>query len=211
MKAGWVLLLRKIRKHFKDFQYVLIWERTKRGWPHVHIACRGPYIARSFLKYWWNEFTGAPIVHITKINSERHAARYLAKYFLKDQGPILRILGRRNLVQFSKGWSLRDVKSSGNIKPTDFTWFRLPTSSAFAVQEMVRCHHQLFNPQGKSRVSWFLLEPNQIIPGTGSMSGEALAVLHAPLYKCNSPPSPVLDEPPLQKNLVFLWGLKYFV
>jgi len=203
MKAGWVRLLRKIRKYHKDFQYALTWELTKRGWPHIHIASRGPYIAHSFFKYWWKAFTGAPVVNVTKINSPRHAARYIAKYFVKDQGPILRLLGHRKLVQFSRGWSLRDAKSSGDLVPTDFTWFRLPTSSAFAVQEMVRHHHQLFNPQGKSKVSWFLLDPNEVIPGTDGRSFEALALLHAPPYKCNSPPPPALDGPPLQEKLPF--------
>ncbi len=211
MKAGWVLLLMKIKKHFKDFQYVLIWELTKHGWPHIHIACRGPYIPHAFLKYWWNAFTDAPVVNITQIKSPRHAARYIAKYFVKDQGPILRLLGHRRLVQVSRDWSLRDVKSSGNLKPMDFTWFRLPTSSALAVREMIRYHHLPFNPQGKTKVSWFMLEPGQVIPGTEGQTLEDVAVLHPPLYKCNSPPPPVLDEPPLQKNLVFLWGLKYFI
>ncbi len=203
MKTGWVRLLSKIRKHFKDFQYVLIWELTKRGWPHIHIASRGPYISHAFLKYWWNAFTGAPVVNITKINSQRHASRYIAKYFTKDQGPILRLLGHRRLVQFSRGWSLRDVKSSGCIEPMDFTWFRLPTSNALAVREMIRYHHKLFNPQGKTKVSWFMLEPGQVIPFTDGKTLEDIAVLHPPLYKCNSPPSPVLGRPPLQGTLVF--------
>ncbi len=203
MKAGWVRLLNKIRQHTKGFQYVLIWELTKRGWPHIHIAFRGPYISHAFLKYWWNAFTGAPVVNITQIKSPRHASRYIAKYFVKDQGPILRLLGHRRLVQFSRGWALRAVKSSGNIKPMDFTWFRLPTSSASAVREMIRYHHLPFNPQGKNKVSWFMLEPGQVIPFTEGKTLEAIAVLHPPLYKCNSPPPPVLGRPPLQKNLVF--------
>ena len=203
MKAGWVRLLRQIRKHFKDFQYVLIWELTKHGWPHVHIASRGPYIPQSFLKYWWKAFTGASIVHITKINNPRHASRYIAKYFTKDQGPILRLLGRRRLVQFSRGWALRAVKSSGFIEPTDFTWFRLPTTCALAVQEMISYHHSLFNPQGKGKVSWFLVDPNQIIPGTDGKTLEDVAALHPPPYKSRSPPSPALGEPPPQEKLLF--------
>ncbi len=203
MKAGWVHLLRQINKHFKGFEYVLVWELTKRGWPHVHIACRGPYIPQEFLRYWWNAFTNAPIVHITKIKSPLHASRYLAKYFVKDQGPILRLLGHRRLVQFSRGWSLRDVNSSGDLEPTEFIWFRLPTSSASAVQEMLRFRHKLFNPQGKRKVSWFLLDPNQVIPGTDGQAYEALALLHAPPYKCNSPPPSALDGPPLQEQLLF--------
>ncbi len=211
MKLGWVRLLNKIKRHTKGFQYVLIWELTKRGWPHIHIAARGPYLSHAFLKYWWNAFTGAPVVNVTRIKSPRHASRYIAKYFTKDQGPILRLLGHRRLVQLSREWSLRDVKPSGCIEPMDFTWFRLPTSSALAVREMIRYHHSLFNPGCKNRVSWFLLEPGQVIPGTEGQTLEDVAVLHAPPYKCNSPPSPVLEEPPFQKNLVFLWGLKYFV
>ncbi len=203
MKAGWVRLLRKIRKHFKDFQYVLIWELTKRGWPHIHIACRGPYIPREFLKYWWNEFTSAPMVHITKIKSPLHASRYLAKYFVKDQAPVLRLLNHRRLVQYSRRWALRDTESSGQLEPADYIWFRLPTTRASSVSDMIRCHHLLFNPQGKTNVSWFLLDPERIIPGAACLDYEGISVLHAPPYKCNSPPPSALDGPPLQEKLLF--------
>ncbi len=203
MKAGWVRLLNKIKQHTRGFQYVLIWELTKRGWPHIHIAARGPYISHAFLKYWWNAFTGAPVVNITQIKSPIHASRYIAKYFTKDQGPILRLLGHRRLVQLSRGWSLRDVKSSGCIVPTNFTWYRLPTSSISAAQEMIRYHHLPFNPGAKNKVFWFMLEPGQVIPFTEGKTLEDIAVLHPPLYKCNSPPSPVLGRPPLQGTLVF--------
>lgn len=203
MKAAWARLVLKIRAVFGDFEYALVFERTKRGWPHAHIACRGSYIPFPWLKHWWTVFSGSSIVHITKINSQKHAARYLAKYFAKDQGPILRLLGHRKLVQFSKGWSLRDVKSEGCIVPSDFTWYRLHSDTSMAVAEMIRYHHSLCNPAGKGKTSWFMLDPNEIIPGTDGLAYQAFSALHPPPHRSRSPPSPDLGEPPSREKLLF--------
>ncbi|MBA7540042.1 hypothetical protein ES705_32331 [subsurface metagenome] len=203
MKAGWVRLLRKIKKTFAPFEYVLIWERTKRGWPHIHAAVRGSYIPHAWLKYWWKVYTSAPIVHITKINSERHAARYLAKYFIKDQGPILRLLGRRKIVQFSKAWSLRDPKSTAHLVASDFKWYRLNAGTAVSVAEMIRHHHQLFDPNGKNNVSWFSLSPTSVLPGTDGRNWEALFALPKLPYNCHSPPPPSLAARPTQVDFLF--------
>ncbi|MBA7543014.1 hypothetical protein ES705_35340 [subsurface metagenome] len=203
MKLGWGRLVRKIRHDFGEFEYALVWELTKRGWPHIHVACRGKYIAHSYLKYWWASFTQAPVVNITKIHSERHAARYLGKYFVKDQGAILRILDGRRLVQISKAWSLRDEKSFGGMKPSDYTWYRLNFNTSLAISEMVRLHHSRCDPNGKGKLVWFMLENDSVIPGTDGLTWQSLFALHPPPYKCNSPPLASLDASPLQKNLVF--------
>jgi len=200
MKKAWARLVKKIRIVFGEFQYALVWERTKRGWPHLHAACRGTYIPQAWLRHWWLIYSGALITHIEKINDERHASRYLGKYFTKDQGPILALLGHRKLIQFSKAWSLRDVKSAGCLVPSDFTWFRLPSGMAAAVQEMIRSHHRLCNPEGKGNMSWFLLSSTEVIPGTDGHTYESLSALHPPPYKGRSPPSPVLGGPPLQEH-----------
>lgn len=197
MKAGWVRLLRQMRKMLGPTEYVLIWECTKRGWPHIHIAQRGPYVPHAWLKYWWNQFTGAPIVHIQKIKNQRHAARYIAKYFVKSQVPMLRLLGGRRLYQVSRKWALRAVKSPLLWKSSDFTWFRLPHSPGHLVSEFKRLHHLLLNPQGKEPTSWFLLSEYDIIPGTDGLTFQDLKRPRPPPIIGNMPPG----APPVQRNV----------
>ncbi|MBA7549668.1 hypothetical protein ES705_42159 [subsurface metagenome] len=201
MKKGWVQLLRKMRLTYGPTEYVLIWECTKRGWPHVHVALRGSYIPHSWLKYWWNYFTGAPIVHIQKINNQRHAARYVAKYFVKSQVPMLRLLAGRRLVQVSRHWALRAVKSPLLWKSSDFTWFRLPHTLAHLISEFKRLHHLLLNPQGQEPTSWFLLSEYDTIPGTDGLMWNDLKRPRPPPIKGNMPPGAPPAQQPAQENL----------
>ncbi|MBA7555499.1 hypothetical protein ES705_48163 [subsurface metagenome] len=186
MKSGWKLLCRQIRKTFGKFEYALIWELSKRGWPHAHIAMRGSYIPQHWLAYWWNAFTGAPIVHIQKINNQKHASRYMAKYFLKDQGPVLRLLGHRRLYTVSRGWALRAVKSPATFQASDFTWFRVPESVATICEQMKTHGHLQFDPEKKKGPIFFLLAPGEILPGTDGLTLEDLPLARAP--PVNGPP-----------------------
>ena len=211
MKAGLKLLFRKIRKTFGEFEYALILELSKRGWPHAHIANRGVYISHHFLKYWWNAFTGAPIVHIQRIKNEKHASRYMAKYFLKDQGPILRLLGHRRLYTVSRGWALRAVKSPAIWKASDFTWFRVPENQATVSAEMAAHHHQQFDPDDPSGPIFFLLSPYDILPGTDGLTLQDLPLARAP------PDNGPLDSPEVPENFgcdfhqAYLWPHNGFI
>ncbi len=186
IKAGCKLLFRKIRKTFGENEYALINELSKRGWPHVHIAMRGSYISHHWLKYWWNAFTGAPIVHIQKINNEKHASRYMAKYFLKDQGPMLRLLGHRRLYTVSRGWALRAPKSPAIFKASDFVWFRMPENLPVVCAIMEARHHQQFDPDEPGGPIFFMLSPYDILPGTDGLTLQDLPRARAP--PVNGPP-----------------------
>ncbi len=180
MKSGCKLLFRKLRATFGAFEYVLIWELSKRGWPHIHMAMRGSYVSHHWLKYWWKAFTGAPIVHIQKINNEKHASRYMAKYFLKDQGPVLRLLNHRRLYTVSRRWALRAPKSPAIWKASDFTWFRVPENQPAVFADMVAHHHQQFNPDDPSGPVFFMLSPYDILPGTEGLTLQDLPLARAP-------------------------------
>lgn len=65
-------------------QYFAVFERTKRGEPHLHILIRGRYLPQSWLSKQMKELIGAPICDIRKVHSERGAAAYVAKYLGKD-------------------------------------------------------------------------------------------------------------------------------
>lgn len=80
------LLFKRWKRRFPDqpFEYFLVWERTKRGWPHAHILLVAPRVAKRWLSAQWRELTGAFIVDIQSVGSHERAARYLAKYLAKD-------------------------------------------------------------------------------------------------------------------------------
>ena len=64
--------------------YFLVWERTKRGWPHIHLLLVAPRVAKRWLSRQWLELTGCYIVDLQPLGSVEHAASYLAKYLTKD-------------------------------------------------------------------------------------------------------------------------------
>lgn len=66
--------------------YLAIFEQHKSGWPHLHVLLRMPYVPQAELSAEWYRLTGSPIVHITRIKSQRHASRYVAKYASKGPG-----------------------------------------------------------------------------------------------------------------------------
>jgi hypothetical protein len=64
--------------------YFLVWERTKRGWPHIHLLLVADRVAKRWLSRQWLELTGCYIVDLQPLGSIAHAASYLAKYLTKD-------------------------------------------------------------------------------------------------------------------------------
>lgn len=66
--------------------YLAVFEETRRGWPHLHILARAPYIPHDWLSERLNQYAGAPIVDIRRVYNRRHASRYVAKYVSKGPG-----------------------------------------------------------------------------------------------------------------------------
>lgn len=66
------------------FEYFLVWELTKAGWPHAHILLVADRVAKRWLSQTWRELTGSYIVDLQPISSPEHAAHYLTKYLTKD-------------------------------------------------------------------------------------------------------------------------------
>lgn len=64
--------------------YFLVWERTKRGWPHIHLLLVGAAVPKRWLSRQWLELTGCYIVDLQPLGSIAHAAGYLTKYLTKD-------------------------------------------------------------------------------------------------------------------------------
>lgn len=86
--AAWRILRKLyIRKHGKgSLEFLAVFERTRRGEPHLHILCRSAYVDQRWLSAQMNRLIGAPIVDVRRIHGRRHAARYVAKYVAKGCG-----------------------------------------------------------------------------------------------------------------------------
>jgi len=80
------VLFKRIRRKWPaaKVEYFLVWERTKKGWPHAHLLLRAPFIPQRWLSATWKELTGAPIVDIRPANTAGEIGAYLVKYLAKD-------------------------------------------------------------------------------------------------------------------------------
>ena len=60
-----------------------MFEKTKTGWPHLHILCRMPYVPQAWLSRRMGELIDSPVVDIRALHNVRKAAAYVAKYIAK--------------------------------------------------------------------------------------------------------------------------------
>lgn len=86
LARAWRLLrLRVMRKYkWKSLPFICVFEKTKRGEPHLHILLRSTWISQKFISETMEELMGAPIVDIRRIDDHNKLAAYIAKYIGKD-------------------------------------------------------------------------------------------------------------------------------
>lgn len=86
MKRAWVLLRQRIDRHFrvKNIPFIVVFERTKRGYPHMHILLRAPFMDQEWLSDQMKDLIDAPVVDIRAIKDRKHAFWYITKYLGKD-------------------------------------------------------------------------------------------------------------------------------
>lgn len=79
------LLFKRLRRRYpgKEIQYALVWERTKKGWPHAHVLLRAPFLPQALISRLWTELAESPIVDIRAVTSNRMVVAYVSKYLSK--------------------------------------------------------------------------------------------------------------------------------
>lgn len=76
---------RAMRKYgYKSIPFLAVFERTKKGEPHLHVLMRVKWLEQSWISEVMDELIGAPIVDIRRVKGARAAAAYVAKYVGKD-------------------------------------------------------------------------------------------------------------------------------
>jgi len=79
-------LFKRLRRRFptREIEYALVWETTKKGWPHAHILLRAPYLPQALISAQWASLTGAFVVDVRRVSSHGHVASYVSKYLAKS-------------------------------------------------------------------------------------------------------------------------------
>lgn len=86
MRDAFARLIRLIRKEnpSREVAYLRVFEKTKNGWPHLHVLLRAPWIDQRWLSQTWEDLTGAFIVDIRVVDNVQKAVFYITKYIGKD-------------------------------------------------------------------------------------------------------------------------------
>ena len=86
MKRALVLLRRRIERRWgiEKLPFIVVFERTKKGWPHMHLLLRGKYMHWRVLRGMWEELTGAHQVDVRFIRKASQVLFYVTKYIGKE-------------------------------------------------------------------------------------------------------------------------------
>lgn len=86
MRRGLVALRRRIERKWgvKNVPFIVVFERHKSGWPHMHLLMRAPYMHWKVLRAMWEDITGAFEVDIRHIKKKSSVLFYVTKYIGKQ-------------------------------------------------------------------------------------------------------------------------------
>ena len=76
--------IQRLRRRSWCSGYVKVVEYTKRGYPHIHLVLRGPYIPHWWLSQTWSQLHLSPVVDVRTVQDHRGMGSYLGKYLGKD-------------------------------------------------------------------------------------------------------------------------------
>lgn len=99
----------------EDIQYLAIFESTGRGWPHLHVLLRAPYLPQRWLSAFMARELASPVVDIRQVKSRKGVSKYVAKYVAKGLG---------HFCGCKRYWSSgrwRKPDPSANGKPKEYT------------------------------------------------------------------------------------------
>jgi len=84
-RAWRIIRKRACRKYkYKTIPFLAVFERTKKGEPHLHIIARCKWLGQRWLSDQMKELMDAPIVDVRRVTGRRKVASYVTKYIGKD-------------------------------------------------------------------------------------------------------------------------------
>ncbi len=64
--------------------FLAVFERTKKGWPHIHIVARCKWLDQKWLSDQMRRLIGSPVVDVRRVYGTRKVAAYITKYLAKN-------------------------------------------------------------------------------------------------------------------------------
>lgn len=136
MKRAFANLVRIIRAQGYKFEYCAVWEFTRGGYPHIHLAQRGDYLPQKFLSKKWQYLGSGKIVDIRKVKTQHGCANELTKYLMKSTHTSKEKMPSMRLVQASKNFFDPPVIASPKEEPNDYKSFFITLSLPFIVEAL---------------------------------------------------------------------------
>ena len=106
-----------LREHgTHSWPFLCVFEKTKKGWPHLHIVGRVQWIDQKWLSKRMGDLTDSPIVDVRRVEGISKVARYIAKYIAKHP---TRFRGTKRY------WRSRDwlFPSADEVPPANIAYF----------------------------------------------------------------------------------------
>jgi hypothetical protein len=84
-------LIKEARRRHPNapLEFLAVFEKTKRGEPHLHVLLRGPYLEQRWISEFMAARIDAPVCWIRAVENIAKDAGYVAKYISKDPAPFL--------------------------------------------------------------------------------------------------------------------------
>ncbi len=74
-----------LRKHGRgSLPFLAVFERTKKGWPHIHIVARCRWLDQRWLSDQMRSLIGSPVVDVRRVHGKSKVAAYVTKYISKN-------------------------------------------------------------------------------------------------------------------------------
>ena len=101
---AWRTLRKRAMRKYKleALPFLAVFEKTKRGEPHLHILLRVKWLSQRWLSAQMRDLIDAPIVDIRRVTGTAKISAYISKYIGKDP---------QRFVGTKRYWSSRDYES----------------------------------------------------------------------------------------------------
>lgn len=112
---------RQVFLHGDGLPFLAVMERTKAGWPHLHILLRSKWIKQEWLAAQMAELAGSPVQDVRRIKGRSKVAGYVAKYAGKCAAKI----GSAKRYWSSRDFDLRPADADPRNRSPRAGWQRL--------------------------------------------------------------------------------------
>lgn len=134
------MLKRATRKFAKQpLAYLVVFERTKKGEPHLHVLMRAPFIPQRWISDTMAELIDAPVVDIRQVKNKAVAAAYIAKYVSK--GP--QQFGTLKRYWMTRTWRLSKIERRPRDESGASVWRVIQEPLWLFAESIIKLGHQV--------------------------------------------------------------------